>query len=84
MAAMLTFYPRRALLEATAGGHTFYLPVYQDSARVAAWEKAQQLRPGKVTLWDHSFELPGGQPDSHAGSGLYVGPRTSGTLSIVG
>jgi len=26
--------------------------------RIHTWEKAQELRSGKVTLWDHSFELP--------------------------
>jgi type VI secretion system secreted protein VgrG len=26
--------------------------------RVHAWSKQQTLTPGKVTLWDHSFELP--------------------------
>lgn len=26
--------------------------------RVYAWTKSQELRSGKVTLWDHSFELP--------------------------
>lgn len=26
--------------------------------RVRFWEKTQQLRSGKVILWDHSFELP--------------------------
>ncbi|MBX6316407.1 MAG: type VI secretion system tip protein VgrG, partial [Isosphaeraceae bacterium] len=26
--------------------------------RITAWEKVQELRPGKVTLWDHCFELP--------------------------
>ena len=26
--------------------------------RITAWEKAQDLRSMKVTLWDHSFELP--------------------------
>ena len=26
--------------------------------RIYAWEKAQELRSGKYTLWDHSFELP--------------------------
>ena len=26
--------------------------------RVYGWEKAQELRAGKVTLWDHCFELP--------------------------
>jgi type VI secretion system VgrG family protein len=27
--------------------------------RVVDWEKTQELRSGKVTLWDHCFELPG-------------------------
>jgi type VI secretion system secreted protein VgrG len=27
--------------------------------RVTAWEKEQTLTASKVTLWDHSFELPG-------------------------
>ena len=26
--------------------------------RVFTWEKSQELTSGKVTLWDHSFELP--------------------------
>jgi type VI secretion system secreted protein VgrG len=26
--------------------------------RVHSWEKEQELRSGKVTLWDHCFELP--------------------------
>jgi type VI secretion system secreted protein VgrG len=26
--------------------------------RIGAWEKVQELRSGKVTLWDHCFELP--------------------------
>ena len=25
---------------------------------ITSWEKAQELRSGKVTLWDHCFELP--------------------------
>jgi hypothetical protein len=63
MAAMLTFYPRRALLEATASGQAFRVPVYRDPASILAWEKIQELRPGKFTLWDHAFELPGGELD---------------------
>jgi type VI secretion system secreted protein VgrG len=31
----------------------------RDEFRVTEWEKVQELRSGKVTLWDHSFELPG-------------------------
>lgn len=30
-----------------------------DEMRIKTWEKSQELRCGKVTLWDHSFELPG-------------------------
>ncbi len=26
--------------------------------RIFSWEKVQELRSGKYTLWDHSFELP--------------------------
>src|SRR5262245_6190054 len=31
----------------------------RDEGRVTAWEKVQEVRSGKVTLWDHCFELPG-------------------------
>lgn len=30
----------------------------RDEMRVREWEKVQELRSGKYTLWDHSFELP--------------------------
>ncbi|MGE0822567.1 MAG: type VI secretion system Vgr family protein [Candidatus Binatia bacterium] len=30
----------------------------RDDDRIYAWEKSQELRSGKYTLWDHSFELP--------------------------
>ena len=30
----------------------------RDEDRVSHWEKQQQLRSGKYTLWDHCFELP--------------------------
>jgi type VI secretion system secreted protein VgrG len=26
--------------------------------RILGWEKSQEIRPGKYTLWDHCFELP--------------------------
>src|SRR5262249_46814240 len=26
--------------------------------RIYAWQKSQEIRPGKYTLWDYSFELP--------------------------
>ncbi|HEY3064809.1 MAG TPA: type VI secretion system tip protein TssI/VgrG [Methylomirabilota bacterium] len=30
----------------------------RDEDRIHTWEKVQELRSGKYTLWDHSFELP--------------------------
>jgi type VI secretion system secreted protein VgrG len=30
----------------------------RDELRVNSWEKVQGLVPGKVTLWDHCFEMP--------------------------
>jgi hypothetical protein len=66
MAATLTFYPRRALLEATVSGHVFSVPIHRDPTMLAKWEKTQERRFGKVTLWDHAFELPGGAPDRDA------------------
>ena len=30
----------------------------EDDLRVRSWHKSQSLQSGKVTLWDHSFELP--------------------------
>jgi len=30
----------------------------RDEDRINTWEKAQELRSSKVTLWDHCFELP--------------------------
>ncbi|HEY1377500.1 MAG TPA: type VI secretion system tip protein TssI/VgrG [Gemmataceae bacterium] len=30
----------------------------RDEMRVVSWGKVQELRSGKYTLWDHSFELP--------------------------
>jgi type VI secretion system secreted protein VgrG len=29
-----------------------------DTDRIYGWEKTQEIRSGKYTLWDHSFELP--------------------------
>src|SRR5690606_26135541 len=39
------------IYEEVAGG-------LRDEARVTEWEKVQEVRSGKVTLWDHCFELP--------------------------
>jgi type VI secretion system secreted protein VgrG len=40
------------IFDASAGGH-------RPEDRVVAWEKFQELRSGKYTLRDYSFELPG-------------------------
>lgn len=44
-----------------------------DAGRVARWEKTQELRTGKFTLWDHSFEMPPNQ--------LEVMEQLSGSIS---
>jgi type VI secretion system secreted protein VgrG len=41
----------KVIFEELTGGNR---PEY----RITGWEKVQEVRPGKVTLWDHSFELP--------------------------
>jgi type VI secretion system secreted protein VgrG len=43
--------PGRVVYEEIAGGN-------RPDERVYSWEKTQELRSGKVTLWDQSFELP--------------------------
>ncbi len=30
----------------------------RDDERITAWEKHQELRSGRVTFWDHTFEIP--------------------------
>ena len=44
--------PKSSLIFETVKGGT------RTEDRISSWEKAQELRSGKVTLWDHSFELP--------------------------
>jgi type VI secretion system secreted protein VgrG len=39
------------IFEEIAGGN-------RKEDRVHSWERVQELRSGKITLWDHSFELP--------------------------
>jgi type VI secretion system secreted protein VgrG len=56
----------RLVLVDGPAGHPALQPVQLDPdgrlkgsrESVYAWEKSQELRPGKVTLWDHCFELP--------------------------
>jgi type VI secretion system secreted protein VgrG len=40
------------IFEETAGG-------MRPDMRIVAWEKTQELRSSKYTVWDHCFELPG-------------------------
>jgi type VI secretion system secreted protein VgrG len=44
-------FSEKALYEELEGGN-------RPDMRVKSWEKTQELRSGKVTLWDHHFELP--------------------------
>lgn len=43
--------PESLIFEGVQGGQ-------REESRVLRWEKRQELRSGKVTLWDHCFELP--------------------------
>jgi hypothetical protein len=63
MVTALTYHVRTRHLSVLASGKSFHLPTYHDPSRIAAWEKGQELRSGKYTLWDHCFDLPvrGGQ-----------------------
>ncbi len=46
-----------------------------DEMRITRWEKSQELRSGKVTLWDYCFELPGNhlEADETTIDGVKVG-----------
>ena len=44
--------PNPVIFEALEGG-------VRDEARITSWNKRQRLESTSVTLWDHSFELPG-------------------------
>lgn len=44
-------FAENAIYEELVGGN-------RPDGRVTRWEKFQELRSGKVTLWDHCFELP--------------------------
>jgi type VI secretion system secreted protein VgrG len=44
-------FSEKAIYEELEGGN-------RPDMRVSRWEKVQELRSGKVTLWDHCFELP--------------------------
>lgn len=44
-------FAEKAIYEELEGGN-------RPDMRVHSWTKSQELRSGKVTLWDHCFELP--------------------------
>ena len=51
--------------------------------RVQTWEKSQEIRSGKYTLWDQCFELPGQnleavKPDARLGAGGNRQPHAQG------
>lgn len=50
----------------------------KENARIFAWKKSQQICPGKYTLWDHEFELPGKNFEAthHVPATLQVGKVT--------
>jgi hypothetical protein len=59
MSVSLVYEWRRGVLRADAAGITaFQVPVHSSRESVRVWEKAQELRPGRLTLWDHCFEIP--------------------------
>ena len=58
MSASLIYHWRQGLLTAVTAGKTFHLPTYQPPSSIEVWQKAQGSRSGRVTLWDHCFELP--------------------------
>jgi type VI secretion system secreted protein VgrG len=49
--ATLPVGPTTVLMEAVTGGT-------RDEDRVIHWSKTQEVRSGKVTYWDHCFEMP--------------------------
>ena len=56
MSAVLTYQVRTGQLNVVAAGKVFHVPTHQDASRVVTWEKVQELRAGRHTLWDHCFE----------------------------
>ena len=56
MSAVLTYHVRAGQLTALAAGRVFHLPTHKDPSRVTTWEKVQELRSGKHTIWDHCVE----------------------------
>jgi type VI secretion system secreted protein VgrG len=63
--------PKKVKYEELEGGT-------RDEERIHAWEKTQEIRSGKVTLWDHHFELP--QKHLEAEEPI-IGSVTAGTVT---
>ena len=40
------------------GGNTYRTQQAGFEPPIDGWEKVQELRPGKYTLYDHQFEMP--------------------------
>jgi type VI secretion system secreted protein VgrG len=78
----------RLVLVDGAAGHPALAPVRLDPdgrlkrsrESVYAWEKSQEVRAGKLTLWDHHFELPGNHLE---GSALLQESVTAGGVEHV-
>jgi hypothetical protein len=82
MAAMLTYFPRRAILEVATPGELLRLPVVYDPARVTVWERGFEPRSGAISLWDHCFELPG--PRAHVSYRIAAGPSAADVYDFPG
>jgi hypothetical protein len=87
MGASLIYHWRRSLLTAEAGGKLLQLPTRQTSASIHAWEKVQELRSGRITLWDHCFEVPHARIPGAAAAGtvihrIGIEPSNAGKLEV--
>ena len=56
MSASLIYHWRRGFLSALTAHQNFQVQTYQTQSRIDDWQKVQELRVGKFTLWDHCFE----------------------------
>ena len=59
MSAIFSYEPRTGRLVGSAAGQPFSLLTQHAAGAATRWEHAGELRPGKWTPSDHSFELPG-------------------------
>jgi hypothetical protein len=82
MAASLVYHWRRGVLTIAAGGETLSVATHSTSQSIQAWEKVQEHRAGKVTLWDHCFELPGAPVVGPVIHRIGIEPSAGGKLEI--